>query len=217
MECSWAPYSFTHTISDGPVITAPTTVTIAVQNSLPVTSDNSYRVHHDGTLTINAVQGFLADDYDPDADTLTIAAVTQPANGTLAWNADGSFTYTPDAGYVGSDSFTYKLSDATRKRLGIRPDQRLEQHSLGAPQLFFGAPWQLHQRQRSQRDDTEWDGDTMQPELVGSGVQHGTLSFNSNGSFTYTPNSDYSGSDSFSYRVYDGRSIARRSPSISTS
>ena len=55
----------------------------------------------------------LANDTDVDGDALTAVLVTGPAHGTLTLNADGSFTYTPDANYNGADSFTYSANDGT--------------------------------------------------------------------------------------------------------
>ncbi len=46
-----------------------------------------------------------------DGDPITVIQLTTTQHGTLSLNADGTFTYTPNAGYVGSDSFTYKLND----------------------------------------------------------------------------------------------------------
>ena len=53
----------------------------------------------------------LANDSDPQGLTLSATLLTDPANGTLSFNSDGSFTYTPDSGYLGTDSFTYEASD----------------------------------------------------------------------------------------------------------
>ena len=55
----------------------------------------------------------LANDTDADGSTLTAIVVSQPANGTLSLNANGSFTYTPNADFNGTDSFTYKVNDGT--------------------------------------------------------------------------------------------------------
>ena len=55
--------------------------------------------------------GVLANDTDQNNDPLTAVKVTDPTNGTVVFNANGSFTYTPDLGYLGSDSFTYEAVD----------------------------------------------------------------------------------------------------------
>jgi VCBS repeat-containing protein len=56
---------------------------------------------------VAAAQGVLANDIDTAGDTLTATIVTSVSHGTLTLNSNGSFTYTPAAGYTGSDSFTY--------------------------------------------------------------------------------------------------------------
>ena len=53
----------------------------------------------------------LGNDTDVDLDTLSIASFTQPANGTLIDNGDGTFTYSPTADFNGADSFSYTVSD----------------------------------------------------------------------------------------------------------
>jgi PGF-CTERM protein len=81
-------------------------------NDPPIASDDSYTVDENTTLTVPA-SGVLNNDTDPDGDTLSVttAAVSEPSNGTLALDSDGSFEYTPDSGFTGADSFTYEVSD----------------------------------------------------------------------------------------------------------
>jgi VCBS repeat-containing protein len=64
-------------------------------------------------LTVSASDGVLANDTDPENDPLTAIKATDPTNGTLTLNSDGSFTYKPRAGFSGTDSFTYKANDGT--------------------------------------------------------------------------------------------------------
>ena len=70
----------------------------------------TFATSEDGTLTVPA-PGVLGNDVDPDGDPLTAVLVTGPAHGTLTFNPDGSFVYTPAANYAGPDSFTYTVSD----------------------------------------------------------------------------------------------------------
>ena len=72
----------------------------------------SYSTNEDTTLTVPA-PGVLPNYSDPDGDTLTAVKVTDPSHGSLTLNADGSFTYTPNPDYHGSDSFTYKANDGS--------------------------------------------------------------------------------------------------------
>ena len=80
-------------------------------NKPPVAADDAYTTAQDTAKVVNAAAGVLANDSDPDGDSLTVSANTNPAHGTLSIAADGSFTYTPAAGYCGADSFTYTASD----------------------------------------------------------------------------------------------------------
>ena len=75
--------------------------------------DDSYSVPQLGTLTEPA-PGVLGNDSDPEGDTLTATKVTDPGKGTLALNADGSFTYDPALNFNGTDSFTYRAYDGLK-------------------------------------------------------------------------------------------------------
>ena len=79
-------------------------------NHAPVATDDSYSIDEDTALIIG-LPGVLANDSDGDDDALSASLVSGPAHGGLAFNADGSFTYNPDADYAGADSFTYKVTD----------------------------------------------------------------------------------------------------------
>ncbi|PWR03674.1 hypothetical protein DKT77_05285, partial [Meridianimarinicoccus roseus] len=79
--------------------------------SAPVGVADSYSTAFDTALTVPSPVGVLANDTDADGDTPTAAIDTPPANGTVTLNADGSFTYTPTAGFSGTDSFTYIATD----------------------------------------------------------------------------------------------------------
>jgi VCBS repeat-containing protein len=80
-------------------------------NTAPSAVDDGYSVNEGDVLTVESTSGILANDSDADGDPLTAQQVAQPQNGTLTLNADGSFTYSPDAGFVGIDSFSYMARD----------------------------------------------------------------------------------------------------------
>jgi hypothetical protein len=68
----------------------------------------------------------VANDFDMEGDALTVTSNTQPANGTLVNNGDGTFTYTPNTGFTGVDTFTYTICDnVTPTRLVIQQRYRL--------------------------------------------------------------------------------------------
>jgi hypothetical protein len=76
-----------------------------------VALDDVYSVAEGGTLSVDAASGVLANDTDPEGDPLTAGLASNVSNGTLTLNADGSFTYTPNPGFEGSDSFIYVAND----------------------------------------------------------------------------------------------------------
>ena len=85
----------------------------AVGPPAPVATDDSYAVAVDGQLSTSepSLPGVLANDTDPEGDPLTAVLRADVSNGSLTLNGDGSFTYTPDAGFAGEDSFTYVAND----------------------------------------------------------------------------------------------------------
>jgi endonuclease/exonuclease/phosphatase family metal-dependent hydrolase len=86
------------------------TFRIQAPNEAPVARADSYSVARNGKLEVTG-PGVLGNDTDIDGDALAAALVSGPLNGTLTLGADGAFIYTPNAGYVGTDSFTYRASD----------------------------------------------------------------------------------------------------------
>ncbi|MBX3015935.1 MAG: cadherin-like domain-containing protein [Caldilineaceae bacterium] len=89
-----------------PTATATATNTAAA----PVANNDSYTTNAELPLTM-AVPGVLANDTDADSFALTAMLVSNPVNGTLIFNANGGFSYLPNTGFVGTDSFTYQVSD----------------------------------------------------------------------------------------------------------
>ncbi|WP_213879329.1 Ig-like domain-containing protein [Pseudomonas sp. dw_358] len=99
-------YAITVSVNDGHGGTVSQTFNLDVSNPAPITSDSAY-----STASNTAVNGtLLASDVDGDA--LTFSATQSPAHGAVTVNADGTFTYTPAAGYHGADAFTYQVRDA---------------------------------------------------------------------------------------------------------
>lgn len=78
----------------------------------PTANGDSYRTGQGRQLVVPA-PGVLANDVSPSGRPLTATRLTGPGHGTLTFNANGSFTYTPASGYAGPDSFTYQVSDGS--------------------------------------------------------------------------------------------------------
>jgi hypothetical protein len=80
-----------------------------IVNDPPTAIADSYNTQEDTALVVGA-PGILSNDTDPEDDLLTAIKVDDVSNGALTFSADGSFTYTPNAGAT-NDSFTYYASD----------------------------------------------------------------------------------------------------------
>jgi len=81
-------------------------------NSLPEAHDDAYSTALD-TVLDRAAPGVLGNDTDADGDTISSLLVTQATHGTVNLSNDGAFIYMPDAGFRGTDGFTYRLNDGT--------------------------------------------------------------------------------------------------------
>lgn len=86
------------------------TLSISAVNDAPLSTNDAYTMLANRVLRV-AAAGVLANDRDVEGSPLTALQVTAPANGGLALNANGSFSYTPAANFTGIDSFTYSASD----------------------------------------------------------------------------------------------------------
>jgi len=100
-----------HAGATDPVATSSPSPTPTRAVSPASANADTYRARPDQTLTVTAERGILSNDT---GSPLTLITHTQPVHGTLTLTPDGSFTYTPAAGYVGSDTFTYTVSDAVQ-------------------------------------------------------------------------------------------------------
>jgi len=87
-----------------------TTTTIDTGNTPPVANNDSYSTDKNTALNVSA-PGVLGNDYDADGDPLTAVLENDVTSGTLTLNDNGSFDYTPIAGFTGDDTFTYFAND----------------------------------------------------------------------------------------------------------
>lgn len=107
-------FQYASTDNEGLDDATPATVDITVNsvNDLPDAVNDSYEVDEDGVLTVTPAGVLGNDSIGGDGGTLAVTSFTQPSHGTLTQNANGGFTYTPDANYFGADSYTYTITDA---------------------------------------------------------------------------------------------------------
>ncbi|AMO60359.1 putative outer membrane adhesin like protein [Mycolicibacterium phlei] len=194
---------FYYSISDGVVDSDASIVIISVTpvNDPPVAQDDSYTINEDSVLTGNV----LSNDTDKDNNPLTATLVSPAANGTVTLNADGTFTYIPNSGFHGEDSFTYIASDnaADSEVATVRITVRDINHAPVAANDTFTTNEDTPKTGSVLDNDTDSDGDPLTAQLV-SGPSNGTLTLNPDGTFSYTPNANFHGVDSFTYKASDG-------------
>ena len=180
-------------------------------NAAPAGVADAYTTTEGQTLTVDA-PGVLANDTDADDDTLTATGLTQPANGVVTLEEDGSFVYLPDTGFVGTDTFTYRADDGTSSSAATTVTLTVEEEeappnrapvavddafsTVAGEALSLAAPGVLG-------NDTDADGDTLTAARLTQPV-NGTVALAANGSFTYTPDAGFVGKDQFTYTAGDG-------------
>ena len=187
--------------------TITVTINVTDVNEAPTATNDAKTINEDsGKTEINVI----ANDTDPEDDTLSAVIATNPTKGTAALKS-GSTTvieYTPNANAFGKDSFTYKASDGTLQSaaatvtititgINDKPvavaDSKTISEDSGKVEIDVTA------------NDTDADNDTLTASIVTS-PQKGTAAVKTGdaGVIEYTPNANANGSDSFTYKVNDG-------------
>ncbi|MGB0322823.1 MAG: Ig-like domain-containing protein, partial [Luminiphilus sp.] len=191
----------TYTVSDGNggSDTAQFTVTVVGVNTPPTISDQNFTVDENGSVTGQVVAS------DADGDSLSFNVLQGVSSGQLTFGAGGNFTYTPNAGFVGSDSLLVEVSDGqggtaqatisfTVNNVNDAPvanndpdENTLEDETLTITGVLS--------------NDTDVDSDTLS--LVSATAISGSVAV-SGANLVYTPNQDFNGTDTVTYTVSDG-------------
>jgi CSLREA domain-containing protein len=194
------PDSFSYTVSDGNggTDTADVSITVTAVNDAPDAVNDSATTAEDTATDINV----LTNDTDVEGDSLSVSGFSQGTNGTVSENDDGTLKYMPNANFFGSDSFTYKANDGS-----LASNTATVNITVAA---VNDAPTAAAQSVTTNEDTgkqitlgaNDVDGDALTYSIV-SAPAHGTLS-GTGANQTYTPDLNYNGSDSFTYKVNDG-------------
>jgi hypothetical protein len=173
----------------------------------PLANGGFYAALPDTPLNV-AAPGLFALASDPDSDPITAATISaNPSHGIINLNnATGAFTYTPDAGYQGFDSFLYYVTAGG------------ESSNHASVFLFVGSRgvtaaddvYTVNQNESLNvtapgvlSNDVQTDGFPITA-ILDAAPTHGTLTLNSNGSLAYTPTANFFGVDTFTYHATDG-------------
>ena len=209
---------FTYVATDGLLESNIVTVTIQVDidNETPIANDNNYSVDEDLLLNVLPENGLLTNDTDSDGDTLTIVSYDQPANGQVDVNLqDGSFTYSPFNDFNGTDSFTYYITDtyhdSTPATVTITVNP-LNDAPIANDDPPAGIPYVTIEDVELVISDlaqgllfNDSDIDSNQLTVVRyNQPNNGRVNIAANGTFTYQPENNFNGTDSFTYFANDG-------------
>jgi hypothetical protein len=208
------PDSFTYEICDnnGACNTATADITVTPVADSPVANDDNATTQENNLVTIDAA----ANDTDPDGDlnptssNTTCTTCTEPPNGSLVNNGNGTFDYTPNPNYNGPDSFTYEICD-----LGGRCDTATVYITVtmsNDPPVASDDNADTQENSPVTIDvaanDSDIDGNLDISSVnttctTCSEPSNGSLVNNGDGTFEYTPNPNYNGTDDFIYEICD--------------
>ncbi|MEM7312449.1 MAG: Ig-like domain-containing protein, partial [Planctomycetota bacterium] len=198
---------FTYQVSDGDGGSDQATVfiTITPQNDTPVAGDDSFTVN-EGDIHTDST-GVLVNDIDDDGPSATVTLVSGPSHGTLHLNTDGTFSYDHDGSETTSDTFTYQVDDGdggtdqATVSITINPVNDVPDTHNDSFTVDEGG---LHVETTSVfNNDIDDDGPGATGTIV-TGPSHGTLNWNSDGTFSYEHDGGESTTDQFTYEIDDG-------------
>jgi|GEM_PF-1797645 len=209
--------SFVYEVQDGQGGIAQGTVNISIDNvnDPPTASPDAFATPANQTLTVEA-PGVLGNDLDIDGDALqlNLTPVEEVSNGSLTLMADGGFIYTPNQDFTGADFFIYQISDPLGLTDTARVDISVGQANM--PPVAVNDTYSLDEDQTltvaatasdallANDSDPEGDPIQLEPDLIDT-VDNGVLTIDTQGGFTYIPNANFFGTDSFIYQISDGQ------------
>ncbi|MCO8272675.1 Ig-like domain-containing protein [Actinoplanes sp. TRM 88003] len=191
--------SFHYTVTDGRGGQAGATVTVGVINTAPVARDDAVTTDTDTAVVLTP----LGNDTDLNGDTLQVTAVTAAAHGTAVLAAGNTVTYTPRAGWFGTDTFTYSISDGhggTASAL-VRVTVR-NAAPIAVDDRFTVRPGLTTVLDLLANDRDPNTGQALSIATLGTPGK-GTVTRNADGTVSYRPNALTGGIDTFTYVLTD--------------
>ena len=199
--------TFTYVVNDGTVDSPEATVTVDVQalpNKPPTAEAGSTSVVQETPkdIKLNAT--------DPDADDkLQFSIVNGPQNGQLGEinQENGTVSYTPNENFTGSDTFTYVVNDGTVDSPEATVTVDVQALPNKPPTAEAGSTSVVQETPKDIKlNATDPDADDKLQFSIVNGPQNGQLGEinQENGTVSYTPNENFTGSDTFTYKVNDG-------------
>ena len=159
------------------------------------------------SLTVSAAAGVLSNDQDPDGDTKFAEVVDPPSTGTLDLQPDGSFTFQYGNGLSATETFTYRVTDGrdVSNTVTVTLTRQPNQPPVATDdsyQVPLSSPFTVPKASGVLANDSDNENNTIIPTVV-SQPAVGSVSLQTDGSFTYTFPDDFVGTVTFSYQVAD--------------
>ncbi len=204
LENYYGSDSFTYTLNRGSVGTV--NINILSVNDEPITKDCHF-VAFEATPTVLSLNEFNVSDVDDELFLLVISSTSDPENGSITINNDGTITYTPDVGFTNSETFEYTVSDPS----GATSTSKMIVRIIEPPYVNAVG----NSDQAVTNEDTAVDIDvTFNDKEDSNGEKNingydevseygGLIEENENGTLKYTPKENFNGTDTFNYN-YDG-------------
>jgi VCBS repeat-containing protein len=206
----FTPENITVTISGNDALEITFTA-VSAEKLTPAAYDDTYSVKAGTTFETTAENGVLVNDSSPDGKELTAQLVQDVRHGSLSLNEDGSFSYTPDQGFTGNDSFTYTATNGSFTSseavvtINILPDSQNIPPSAIADYytVYCNVTLNVTAENGVLANDIELDENDTLKAVLASGPAFGNLEFNEDGSFKFTPEKNFTGIVTFSYKAED--------------
>jgi len=206
-------YGLVNALATHDVLAAGTTV-----NYAPVAGNDGFGVQAGIALTV-AVPGVLANDSDPDGNPLTAVLVNGSTGGTLALNANGSFSYTPNPGTT-ADSFTYQASDGLLASNTATVSITVAANKppvAGNDNTATSRNTAVNINVLANDSDPDGSLASASVTVVAKPAKGGTAMPNADGTVRYTPKTNFTGTESFSYTVKDNLGAVSNTATVSVS
>lgn len=207
--------TFECTVTDpsGAVSSVMAQVNVRPVGDQPIAFPDNYSTTMDNRITFNPVDN----DVDVDGDDLSLFFFTDPSNGAVSTNMDGTMTYTPNDGFIGTDSFEYTVNDgnggvsssivsivvnAPAGGINTRPDVRDDAYSG-----VENTPLTISAGSGLLSNDSDTDGDFLIITTF-TNPKSGSIALSQDGSFIYFPDTNFVGVDQFQYVAFDGTDVS---------
>jgi VCBS repeat-containing protein len=194
----------------GLIVGCAAVLTVSRAFAQPLARDDAFSTTQGTSLSVANANGVLANDSAAAGGTLDAVLVSNVSNGLLLFGGGGGFFYLPNAGFTGTDTFSYQAREAGTTVSNVAT-ATITVVAPNVPPVAVDDGYSTNEGQALNvnaatgvlANDTDANGNPLTAVLVG-GATSGTLTLNPNGSFGFTPAPGFAGPVTFTYQASDG-------------